>query len=200
MEIVLRTERAEEVKSLIEGMQRRGHKAEPVLRQYGGYMREMVLEHFAKGMGPTGPWKEGRRAGDQGGKTLYDTGRLAGSISGQGSLISSDVEVRLGTRVKYARIHQEGGVIKPVNAKWLTVPVEASRRKKARDYEDAFVIMGSHGPLLVRKKGKGKNEKLVILYALKKSVTMPARPYMWFDAGADDRLVAMLAEWVEEGK
>lgn len=50
------------------------------------------------------------------------TGRLRGSIFGE--VIGDDkLEVGAGSNVKYARIHEFGGVIKAKNAPWLHFPV-----------------------------------------------------------------------------
>jgi phage gpG-like protein len=51
----------------------------------------------------------------QDGATLLETGRLMNSIRSQ---VRGDT-IYIGTNVKYARIHHEGGIIRPKNKKYL---------------------------------------------------------------------------------
>lgn len=71
------------------------------------------------GAGPLGggaqKWTPSRRAKEQGGKTLVDTARLASSI--QARFAGNTLTV--GTNLIYARIHDEGGTIKPKKGKYL---------------------------------------------------------------------------------
>lgn len=57
------------------------------------------------------PWKANR----QGTSTLYQTGALSRSVD----YIASEESVQVGSGIVYARIHQEGGTIKPKNARVL---------------------------------------------------------------------------------
>lgn len=75
----------------------------------------------------------------------------------------------VGTNVKYARIHELGGTITPKRAKALTVPMPGVRGR-AKDYEDTFIAKG----MIFQRQEKG----IEALFALKKSVTMPSRPYI----------------------
>lgn len=75
-------------------------------RQLAEEARAQVVESFERGEDPYGrPWK---RAG-RGGQTLRDTGRLLSSIAPSWITHSG---FRLSTNVKYAAIHQYGGIIK----------------------------------------------------------------------------------------
>lgn len=101
-------------------------------------------------------------------------------------------------RVPYANIHETGGVIKPVNAKYLTIPLKGAMVSKmidvggygrvrvygsrlrggatgARGFNNTFVRKSKAGNLLIFQK-KGKTA--VPIFVLKKSVTIPARKYM----------------------
>jgi len=107
-----------------------------------------------------------------GGTTLIGSGRLKNSIHYQ----IQGVKIPIGTNLRYARIQHEGGVITPKNAKFLAIPMTAAARAKSpRDFEDTFIRKG----VIFRKLDDGKVEAL---YVLKKSVTIPARPYMFIDA------------------
>ena len=112
------------------------------------------------------------------------TGRLRASI---GSRVDMNEEgltgvigsgVRTGERVRYADIHEEGGVITARRVKYLTIPTEyaltkagVTKRISARDFENTFVRQG----IIWQKQGK---RKIVPLFILKKSVVIPARRYM----------------------
>lgn len=104
-------------------------------RQLAEEARAQVVESFERGVDPYGrPWK---RAG-RGGQTLRDTGRLLSSIAP--SWISHS-GFRLSTNVKYAAIHNYGGIIKAKTAKGLRfqmrvgtviIGVEGQRLKRRR--------------------------------------------------------------------
>lgn len=89
---------------LIRGLENR----EPLMRRLAGLMADAAEENFAQEGRPEwmgrSPSTERRR---RGGRILHLSGRLAGSI---GSYSDNDSAV-VGTDVKYARIHQEGGEI-----------------------------------------------------------------------------------------
>lgn len=83
---------------------------------------------------------------------------------------------KVGNRMVYAAIHETGGTIKAKRAKYLTIPLPAAMtprgvlRKPARQWTDTFV----RNKIIFQKKGK----KVVPLFVLKESVTIPARPYI----------------------
>ena len=78
----------------------------PVMRQIGGVMLAAVEQNFdTEGARIGKRWKPSLRAKRDGGKTLQDTGRLAGSF-----VIKADrTSAIVGTNVVYAAIHQFGG-------------------------------------------------------------------------------------------
>ena len=83
-------------------------------------------------------------------------------------------KVVVGSNLNYARIHHEGGIIRPVNAKYLAIPLtKEAAVKRPRDWDNTFIAKG----VIFRKVGND----IEALYALKKEVTMPARPYMFID-------------------
>jgi len=76
--------------------------------------------------------------------------------------------------VKYARIHELGGKIRPKRAKMLTIPLPGVKGRAA-NYPDAFIIRSKKGNLLiVEKSGLG----IKPLFALKSEVDIPARHWL----------------------
>lgn len=79
---------------------------EEAKRRLGEEGIRQIYDSFAKTRDPYDrTWKPAFR----GGQTLTDSGRLRASFSSQPTFIG----FQIGTRVKYAAIHQYGGVIKP---------------------------------------------------------------------------------------
>lgn len=111
-------------------------------------------------------------SGKAGGTTLYQRGQLSRSIKyrteGDSVIISAG-----GQDVPYARIQHEGGIIKPKNAKYLAIPITAKARLSyARNYDgETFIANG-----MIFEKDEGG--KIHPIYALKKQVIIPPRPYM----------------------
>ncbi len=108
---------------------------------------------------------------NNGGRTLIKSGKLINSIKyrtqGQKVIISA------GGGLKYAAIQHQGGVIRPRKAKYLAIPLtKAAQVKSPRDFENTYI----HKGVIFLKVDGGKD---IALYALKKSVTLPARPYMY---------------------
>lgn len=115
------------------------------------------------------------------------TGRLRASIAGRlesGPSGALDLVLRAGggkesKDVPYAAIHETGSVVVPVRRKWLAIPLPiaktaagVSRYQTPRDVPGLRFMLSRRGnALLVDKKG-------VPWYVLKKSVTIPARPYL----------------------
>jgi len=109
------------------------------------------------------------------------TGRLAQSITSLVTRTEKDIIGRVGTNVKYARLHEYGGEIKPKRAKWLTIPLAAAKtpagvaRGRARDFENTFFKFSSAGNLILFQR---RGDNIIPLFLLKKSVTIPKRSYM----------------------
>lgn len=116
------------------------------------------------------------------------SGRLRSSISSRvyerGKDLIGEVGsgVRQGDRVPYANIHETGGVIRPVNKKYLAIPLPPALtsagvlRQKPRDYANTFVAKSNAGNLIIFQRTLGKGA--IALFVLKKSVTIPRRRYM----------------------
>jgi hypothetical protein len=77
--------------------------------------------------------------------------------------------------VKYARILEKGGIIRPKKAKALTIPLPGVKGIAA-NYPDAFIIKSKAGnALIVEKRGK---TGLKPLFVLKKQVKIPAKHWL----------------------
>ena len=85
----------------------------PIMRAIGGDLEAATERNFDdEGARIAAKWKPSRRALEQKGQTLRDTGRLVASISAGGAGHVSEVtpqSVFVGTNVEYAAIHQFGG-------------------------------------------------------------------------------------------
>ena len=123
---------------------------------------------------------------NNGGTTLVRSAKLVNSIH---HIITGE-KVDIGSNLVYARIHHEGGTIKPVRAKYLAIPLtkEAAVRRP-RDWADTFIAKG----VIFRNTGGGEIEAL---YALKKQVQMPARPYMFIDQNTRDSMRALAVDYI----
>lgn len=120
------------------------------------------------------------------GTTLVKSGTLADSIT---HLVSGD-QLIVGTNLKYAKILHEGGIIKPVSARYLAIPLTPeAATKRPREYKDTFILKN----VIFRTLDNGENEAL---YLLKKQVTIPARPYMTITDDTWDRMRSLIIDFI----
>ena len=99
--------------------------------------RAQVVESFERGVDPYDrPWLPNQL---RGGQTLRDTGRLLNSIAP--SMVTA-AGFRLSTNVKYAAIHQFGGIIKAKTSKGLVFRLRVGT-----------VGFGARGQRLQRRRG-----------------------------------------------
>lgn len=83
------------------------------------------------------------------------------------------VEIAIGTNLEYASIQEFGGVVKPKQTKFLAIPVSDVARQyvSPRNFPmELTFIPGPGGGVLV--------EGETIHYVLRRSVTIPAHPYL----------------------
>jgi len=87
--------------------------------------------------------------------------------------------------VAYARIQEYGGIIKAKSSKYLTIPLndQAARMRETastlRSLNLIFVPGKDRGvAFLAQTKGRGKNAKSTLMFMLKPTVRLPARPFL----------------------
>jgi phage gpG-like protein len=166
------------------------------LETIGGMAAEMIRGHIREGKGwsPLAPATAAHRGE---GKPLQDTGGLRDSITFG---VVDGRTVSVGTNKPYARLQNNGGVIR-AKKNWLWIPGPGLRKIERRDgvgfgpanviryYKDRgykTFIAGGKGRRLTfcyRSKRKIQGEyKVYVLYYLKKSVEIPARPFFYLTA------------------
>ena len=117
------------------------------------------------------------------------TGALLNSVYKKVVLQGNTVIGEVGTQgIPYARIHEFGGTILPVNKKFLAIPSEENRRPDGTPKITTQELMGGLGKSFIMNNviflataaggSKSKYTKLTPMFYLKKSVTIPKRPYM----------------------
>lgn len=154
---------ADSLGKAIEGMQRWQAKAGQILKKAVEAACDLVIarsqkNYFKKGGGV------GRGYGA--GALHFRSGRLANSLHKRVTTKGSHVtQAEVGTSVVYARIHEEGGEIRPVRAKFLHFFVHAA--------DMGFMGMRA----LTKPKGLEAGQGWGIEVFAKK-VTMPARPFL----------------------
>jgi phage gpG-like protein len=170
----------------------------PLLDAIGIQLTRSVQKNFQAGGRP--PWKESRGARERNGKTLSWRGVLKGSIS---HAIEGRT-VLVGTNVKYGRIQQLGGVVRPKKAKALAIPLNEKARKASenlggktlRDIPDMFFLKSKTGKsigTLMKKTKKGKAEAW---FALMESVAIPKRPFLVLQPEDHDWITKRTAKYV----
>jgi len=160
------------------------------LEEVGLYMVSSTIRKIKSNIPPpNSPLTQKVKGGNL---TLRDTGRLMSSITYR----KGPDYVAIGTNVKYARIQQLGGTITPKRAKKLAIPASAETRNIMRKHgasvRAALGGLKSSGwriwfreKSIMGVKSKGKPE---VLFVRKKSVKIPARPFLKVD-DADRRVI-----------
>jgi phage gpG-like protein len=97
------------VDQALAGLDARAGDLSPLMDDIGAYLEQMARDRIeATNVGPDGtPWPVSLRAELDGGKTLFETGRLAASLT---HLAGRDFS-QIGSNVIYAGVHQEGAII-----------------------------------------------------------------------------------------
>lgn len=127
------------------------------------------------------------------GTTLVKSGKLLRSIDCKVIDANTILVSAGGPGVPYARIQHEGGVIRPRQAQYLTIPLCAKAAAgRARDFENTFIAKG----VIWQSNGEGK--KPTALYLLRKKVTIPARPYLYISEDDLEAIGIQLRQYVAE--
>jgi len=126
------------------------------------------------------------------GRTLVERGHLLRSIKyridGEAVVISAGSQ-----NVPYARIHHEGGIIKPKNAKYLAIPLTPQAKLyNPRQYPGETFI--AKGIIFLKQDG----QKPLPLYALKKQVVIPERRYMFVNETDRNLIKNAVKSWLEK--
>lgn len=117
------------------------------------------------------------------------TGALLNSIGGSKKVtVNSDGSVtgQIGSvGIPYAAIHEFGGTVKAVNKQYLAIPTEENRRNDGSPIvtTDALRAMQKLGLSFIDKgvifqKTSKEDQTPIAMFILKKSVDIPARPYL----------------------
>lgn len=117
------------------------------------------------------------------------SGNLAQSIESKvipkvnGISVVTGSGVQRGNRLPYADIHETGGIIRPKNAKYLTIPAKANQTATGQTRFTAPELFSAYagqlyfsGGALILKKSPGSKGK--VMFFLKKQVEIPARRYL----------------------
>lgn len=141
--------------------------------------------------------KEGYLSGE---RLAVRSGRLRNSVVTAQETVGSTERLYLKAGggqadVRYAALQEYGGVVRPVNAKFLAIPLSpartragVSRYKSPRDVAGLFFFRAKSGKAyLGMRTGKGKRAKVKAWFALVPSVTIREKRYM---RDAMDQMVA----------
>lgn len=158
----------------------------PIMRAIGGELEAATERNFDdEGARIGAKWKPSRRAIEQNGQTLRDTGRLVASISSAGAGHVSEVtpqSVFVGTNVEYAAIHQFGGEIK----------------QAAQSRRQGFITKGKQQRFAGEKSRneKGFTEKWTSRGAY--TIDMPARPFFGLNQQDEQDIADKIAEMLDD--
>lgn len=169
-------------------------KIKNIMPQISQYLRSCADKKINQGVPPANsPLTQKVKQGSQ---TLRDNGTLAASISTH----NGDDWAAAGTNLKYAKINQEGGIIRS-KGKGLWIPASAQTRQLMRSYGAT-----SPGQLISAMRGDGfnlwrrgnaflaskKNGKPVVLFIIKASVTIPSRPFLYISESEEKFIAHMI--------
>jgi phage gpG-like protein len=182
----------------------------PVMRRAAMYLQSSAGKKINSGISPANaPLTQEVKQGSQ---TLRDRGELMQSIAPHSGSLWADAS----TNLHYARILQEGGTIRPKNAKALWIPASAKTRTLMRSYGastprgliSAMKAGGYAGykagkAYFIYKKGRelksgkrGKRGQEFILFIIKDSVKIPARPFLYIDGKDEAYLMKLIRDGV----
>ncbi|MDR0455845.1 MAG: hypothetical protein LBH20_04070 [Treponema sp.] len=184
----------------------------PVMRRAAMYLQSSADKKISGGISPANaPLTQEVK---QGGQTLRDMNTLAQSIAPHSGGLWADAS----TNLHYARIQQEGGTITPKNAKALWIPASAKTREMMRRYNawtpgkliaamkaDGYAGYKAGKAYFIYKKGRelksgkrGKRGQEFILFIIKDSVKIPARPFLYIDEKDEAYLMKLIRDGVAD--
>ena len=148
----------------------------------------------------------------QGANTLRDTGKLRASLTAR----HTETEAAVGTNVPYARVHNPADgrtetVIRPKKATYLCLPASPATRTLYRRYgfaaRDVITGLQSNGVAVFRPYKRGtteraniilmqkKGKKAEVIFILKKSITVPARPFMFLPDNVINTMLSRVEDY-----
>lgn len=172
------------------------------LATIGSMAADIIRGHIHKGEGfkPLSPATASYRGA---GRPLQDTGGLRDSISFK---VIDERTVSVGTNKPYAALQNNGGVIQ-AKKEWLWIPAVGTRQLQRKyGYSPTDVIKGlkSSGLSVFRMgrtmcyKRKGKDKTVRVIYYLKKSVEIPARPFFYLNDKEMNQLMREVGSAIEQ--
>ena len=119
--LVIEVQLTDELTAALGRLAAAGVDMTPAMGDIAGHLADETVGRFESGTGPDGvPWKPSERVLKHGGLTLVDRGDLRGSIRPDwGADYAAAGPEASGGAAVYARIQQEGGTIRPRQAKAL---------------------------------------------------------------------------------
>jgi phage gpG-like protein len=136
-------------------------------------MLQDVNKHFVNSESPIGKWASLKI---RSGKPLQKTGRLKGSIKTSFDNRSANV----GTNLKYATLQNDGGTIRPKQARRLYIPLtnRASRKRPGSPIPKGF------------KWGRD--------FVLASKAVIPKRPFMWLSKLGENRIINQFIRFLDQ--
>jgi phage gpG-like protein len=186
----------------IQGMQDRANNPAPVLKAIGDLMVASADRNFeAEGRPawkPVKPATAKRKAEAGHSKILMWSGNLARSITfkvkGQG--------VVMGSNLRYARIHNEGGSIhRPAHEQRLRFRLDArGNYLSQQNLQIGPLRMRNAGASLVFASNKHKRAAAHVFTVGAYDIPMPARPFLTFQPGEAESYGGMVMKFVVTGQ
>lgn len=228
-DVTIETAGFPEVQKVLQNAAKRSLDLTPVNRKFGAYMRDgSIPENFRRGGRPV-TWKPVRsRWGGSPVQPLLDTGNLLRSVGFYTE--GNDLVLGAGNRgrLRYAKLHQFGGVVKP-HKKYLAIPCvppltpNQARTTWPRDLmgKGTWIMRGPEGFGVYRKsrkwiasalpqargkklyataKYKSGTKSVEMIFRLVKNAKIPARPFLLFQAADAKRYVNMALAFILKGE
>ena len=170
-----------------------GQRVQRILPEIAPEVRDFIVENIKKGDFKENSPLTKKLKGSS--KPLVDTGALRASIT----YVINNKELKVGSNLIYAPVHQFGATITPKVAKKLTIPATKKIRKyvmamgvkkfiKSLENRGFKVVFLNKSVIAVPPDGKSsagglklKKGKGEVIFIRKEKVVIPARPYLYLD-------------------
>lgn len=208
--VSLDIEGIEQAREGLEAISVRLKDLSPAMRSVGNYVVSSAVRRIRANVPP--PNAPITQRVKQGKGTLRDTGHLMASLQSPDAITARPDEVIVASDRPYARLQQKGGIIRPKKAKMLAVPLSAKTRTLMRRYgaapRAAIEGMKADGWRIWTRQVKGKGDEAVVyakrpkgykiyrLFLLKKSATIPKRPFLYVDERDRKEIVSIIRRFI----